>query len=156
MSSRVLTSHWRVAASVDQVADILGDAERLPEWWGDVYLDARVVASGDETGLGREVAFHSRGWLPYTLRWHGTVVAADGAASWTIRARGDLQGQGVWTLTQDGAVADIRYVWEVEIGKPVLRLLAPVLWPVFAANHRWAMARGEAGLRQELARRFPG
>ena len=153
MPSRILTSQWRVNATIEEVADLLGDVERLPDWWGDVYLSVRVIAPGDENGLGRKVAFHSRGRLPYTLRWQGTIVDADSPASWTIIAEGDLQGRGVWSLRQDGGFADVRYDWAVEVGKPVLRLLAPVLWPAFAANHRWAMARGEDGLRQELIRR---
>ena len=50
-------------------------------------------------------------------------------------------------------MADIRYDWTVEVEKPLLRLFAPLLWPAFSANHRWAMARGEEGLRRELVRR---
>ncbi|MEO3414819.1 SRPBCC family protein [Roseovarius sp. CAU 1744] len=156
MSSRMLKSHWRIEATIEEVADVLGDVERLPDWWGGVYLSVRVVEAGDDSGLGRKVAFHSRGRLPYTLRWQGTITEVNRPNSWTIRAEGDLQGQGVWTLRQDGPVADIRYDWTVVVGKPVLRLLAPILWPAFAANHRWAMARGEAGLRRELARRRAG
>ncbi len=153
MASRVLTSHWRINARIEDVAEILGDVERLPEWWGAVYLEVAVLEQGDENGLGRKVDFHSRGRLPYTLRWQGTVVEAQRPNSWTIRAEGDMTGQGVWTLTQDGEVADIRYVWEVSVEKPLLRLLAPILWPAFTANHKWAMAQGEDGLRKELARR---
>ena len=37
--------------------------------------------------------------------------------------------------------------------KPLLRTLTPVLRPLFAANHHWAMAKGEESLRLELARR---
>jgi len=32
----------------------------------------------------------------------------------------------------------------VEVRKPSVRRLTPVLRPVFAWNHRWAMERGEA------------
>jgi hypothetical protein len=32
----------------------------------------------------------------------------------------------------------------VEVRKPIVRRLTPVLRPVFAWNHRWAMERGEA------------
>ena len=41
----------------------------------------------------------------------------------------------------------------VTADKPILRLLSPLLAPVFAWNHRWAMAKGEAGLRREVIRR---
>jgi len=42
----------------------------------------------------------------------------------------------------DGRVA-INYDWQVEVEAPVLRRLAPLLRPAYAANHRWAMARGD-------------
>ncbi len=148
-----LTSHWRIEAPIESVCSILSDVERLPDWWGDVYLDVKVLELGDEDGIGRVVSFHSRGWLPYTLRWRATLVAADRPHSMTIRAEGDLQGQGEWSLYQDGEIADVRYVWRVDVHKPLLRFLSPVLKPVFAANHRWAMNRGEAGLRAEIAQR---
>ncbi len=149
----ILKSHWRVEATIEEVAELLGAVERLPEWWGDVYLGVEVLDEGGEDGLGRKVSFHSRGFLPYTLRWRGEIVVADRPRSWTIRAEGDLSGQGVWTLSQDGKKADIRYDWQVDVDKPVLRVLAPILAPLFAANHRWAMNKGEEGLRAELERR---
>jgi hypothetical protein len=47
----------------------------------------------------------------------------------------------------------ITYNWRVSAIKPLLRWLSWLLRPVFAANHRWAMARGEESLRPELRRR---
>ncbi len=47
----------------------------------------------------------------------------------------------------------ITYDWKIRANKPLLRSLSVVLKPIFAANHRWAMARGEESLRLELARR---
>ena len=42
------------------------------------------------------------------------------------------------------------YVWTVQARKPLIRSLSFLLKPVFEANHRWAMARGEEGLTREL------
>ena len=46
----------------------------------------------------------------------------------------------------------ITYDWRVSAGKPLLRRLGWLLRPAFAANHRWAMARGEESLKLELRR----
>lgn len=54
---------------------------------------------------------------------------------------------------QDGAFVDISYDWRISAEKPLLRRLSFLLKPIFAANHRWAMARGEESLRLELRRR---
>jgi hypothetical protein len=151
-----LTSHWVVPATIDEVSDILAEAERLPAWWGAVYLAADVVEPGDEHGIGRVVRFHSRGWLRYTLRWTARVVESDRPHGWAIEATGDLVGRGRWTLCQDGPDADITYHWCVRAERPLLRRLSPLLAPAFAANHRWAMARGLEGLKRELARRRSG
>jgi hypothetical protein len=69
------------------------------------------------------------------------------------RASGDFDGSGVWTLTQDGAIADVVYDWRIRAEKPLLRYLSFLMKPLFSANHVWAMARGEESLRIELARR---
>jgi hypothetical protein len=52
--------------------------------------------------------------------------------------------------TKDGRYGE---TWRVRASKPLLRRLTWLLRPVFAANHRWAMARGEESLRLELRRR---
>ena len=46
----------------------------------------------------------------------------------------------------------ISYDWRVSATKPLLCRLSWLLKPVFSANHRWAMARGEESLRLELRR----
>ena len=54
---------------------------------------------------------------------------------------------------QDGPEVVITYDWQVSAAKPLLRRLSWLLKPVFSANHRWAMERGEESLRLELRRR---
>jgi hypothetical protein len=48
---------------------------------------------------------------------------------------------------------NIRYDWRIRVDKPLIRYLSWLLKPLFASNHRWAMAKGEESLRLELARR---
>ena len=137
-------THWRVRGRVDEILNILGDAEDLPRWWPSVYID--VKKRGDIVDL------YTKGWLPYTLRWSFRVVETkpDG---FIIEAFGDFVGRGEWTLTQSGDDVDITYDWHIRAEKPLLKLFSPILKPIFAANHRWAMSRGEESLKIELARR---
>jgi hypothetical protein len=146
-------SHWRVAGSVQEVSDVLGEAEALPRWWPSVYLGVRVREPGDERGIGKVVALHTRGRLPYTLRWSFRVVESRAPFGYAIEAWGDFVGRGVWTFRQDGEIVDIVYDWRIRADKPLLRWFSPLLKPIFSANHRWAMARGEESLIRELARR---
>jgi hypothetical protein len=146
-------SRWRVEATCGDVADILGDPLALPRWWPSVYLDVLEVAPADARGLGRRVKLHTKGLLPYTLRWESVVVESRYPHGFALVAEGDLVGEGVWTFRQDGRFVDIVYDWRVRADKPLIRRLSFLLRPVFAANHRWAMAQGEKSLELELKRR---
>lgn len=143
---------WRVKSTVEEVSEILGDPRGLVRWWPSVYLDVKVLEEGDEHGLGRVVSLYTKGWLPYTLRWdfRVTEVKPDG---FTIVAWGDFDGRGIWTFEQDGAWVNITYDWKIKAEKPLLRYFSFVMKPIFSANHRWAMAKGEESLKLELARR---
>lgn len=142
---------WRVKSTVEEVSEIIGDPRGLVRWWPSVYLDVKVLEEGDERGLGRVVSLYTKGWLPYTLRWEFRVteVKADG---FTLVAWGDFDGRGIWTFEQDGEWVNVTYDWKIKAEKPLLRYFSFVMKPIFSANHRWAMARGEESLELELAR----
>lgn len=144
---------WRVAGTVDEVAAVLGDAGALTRWWPAVYLAVDVVEEGGPDGVGATVDLHTKGWLPYTLRWRLHVTEPITASGYALEASGDLAGTGRWTFEQDGPEVVITYDWRVGATKPLLRRLTWLLRPAFAANHRWAMARGEESLALELRRR---
>ncbi|HZR25513.1 MAG TPA: hypothetical protein VFA59_18095 [Vicinamibacterales bacterium] len=146
-------SHWRVEGTVGEVADILGDPLSLTRWWPSVYLDVWEVRPPDSRGVGRRVKLHTKGWLPYTIRWEFEVTESRYPNGFTIVANGDFDGRGVWTFAQDGDVVDILYDWRIRAEKPLLKNLSFLLRPIFEANHRWAMAQGEESLKLELARR---
>jgi polyketide cyclase/dehydrase/lipid transport protein len=144
---------WRVTGTAGEVRDVLADGAALPRWWPAVYLSVDVVEEGDEAGVGSQVALLTTGWLPYTLRWTLSITEPVTDTGYALTATGDLVGAGRWTFRQDGAQVVITYDWRVSASKPLLRRLTWLLRPVFAANHRWAMARGEESLRLELRRR---
>jgi hypothetical protein len=146
-------THWRLRGTCGEVADVLKDAAGLARWWPSVYLEVEELQAPDATGVGRRARLLTKGFLPYTLRWEFEVVESRYPYGFTIEARGDFDGRGVWTFRQDGAFVDVGYDWRIRAEKPLLRLLSPVLRPVFAANHRWAMAQGERSLALELERR---
>jgi hypothetical protein len=145
-------THWRVQSTVKEVTEIIDDAADLVRWWPSVYLGVEVLKPGDANGSGKEVALYTKGWLPYTLRWQFRVteVRPDG---FTLVAEGDFDGRGIWTFEQDGEWVNITYDWKISAEKPLLRYFSFIMKPLFAANHRWAMQKGEESLKLELARR---
>jgi hypothetical protein len=146
-------THWRLRGTREEVAAVLRDAADLPRWWPSVYLDVRVVAGGDTSGVGRAVDLFTKGWLPYTLRWRFTTTRNAGREGLSLRAEGDFVGTGTWVFKQDGDFVDAYYDWRIRAQKPLLRRLTWLLRPVFSANHRWAMRKGEESMRLELLRR---
>lgn len=144
---------WRVAGTIAEVRAVLSDGAALPRWWPAVYLDVVPGAAGDATGVGRTLDLHTTGWLPYTLRWTLRITDPMTDAGFALAADGDLVGAGRWTFRQDGPEVEITYDWRVVATKPLLRRLSRLFRPAFAANHRWAMARGEESLALELRRR---
>jgi hypothetical protein len=147
-------TRWRVRATTQEVSEILSDARALPRWWPSVYLDVKELAPGDSrTGVGRVIDLYTKGWLPYTLRWQFTVTESDPPNGFKLVAEGDFVGAGVWAFTQDGDFVDVTYDWRIAVNKALLQIGTPIFRPIFAANHRWAMARGEKSLELELRRR---
>ena len=150
-------THWRVRGTPEEVYDILNDAPGLECWWPAVYLDVTEVNSDD----GEESVYemYTTGWLPYTLRWRLHPVERIPHERIEIEATGDLVGRGVWTFapartsTAENPRVGVTYEWSIRAEKPLLRRFSFLLKPLFAANHRWAMAKGEESLRLELARR---
>jgi hypothetical protein len=149
----VFRNTWRVRGDIDEVRSIIADGADYPRWWPAFCLDARELEPGDQRGVGRRVAVHAKGWLPYTLRWTYRTLepAADDQAR--VEVRGNLNGNGTWTFRQDGLDAVAELLWEVSAEQPFVRALSGLLKPIFRSNHYWAMRRGERSLRLELARR---
>jgi hypothetical protein len=147
-------THWRLRGTAQEVYDVLADPLELVRWWPSVYLEVKELQPPDPaTGKGRVVGLYTKGWLPYTLRWNFTVTELTPPTGFKLVAHGDFEGTGVWTLRQDGDFVDVTYDWRISAEKPLLRYGSVIFRPLFAANHRWAMARGEESLALELRRR---
>lgn len=144
---------WQLPSTCAEVYDVIGEPEALPRWWPSVYLEVTILEAGRADGLGKRVGLFTKGWLPYTLRWEFVVTEVDRPRRMALRATGDFDGTGIWTFAQRGEQVEVTYDWRIRANKPLLRALSPVLKPLFAANHRWAMDRGFESLVLELRRR---
>jgi len=147
---------WRVPGTCEEVYDVLSDGDSLVRWWPSVYLKVTTTEHGDAQGVGKVMDLYTKGWLPYTLRWSFRIVKTDRPHGFTLKAHGDFEGTGTWTFVQKGDQVEMTYDWRIDAEKPLLKTLTPVLKPIFSANHRWAMARGEESLLLELRRRHAG
>ena len=146
-------TRWRVEGTPEEVYRLIDDPAEFVKWWPAVWLRVQMLDPGDGDGVGKAVRYLSKGWLPYLLQWTARTVEKDPPNRIVLHASGDFEGEGRWSFRADGPNVDVEYVWTIEANKPLLRYLSFLLRPIFAANHRWAMTRGEESLRLELSRR---
>ncbi len=146
-------TRWVVEGSCEEVSQILGNPLELPRWWPMVYLRVIELPQPNAANAGTRVRVLTKGRLPYTLQWEFEVIESRYPHGFTIAANGDFEGTGTWTFVQAGRLIDIMFDWRIRAEKPLVRWLSFVFKPLFEANHRWAMARGEECLVRELGRR---
>jgi uncharacterized protein YndB with AHSA1/START domain len=146
-----LVTDWDIDAPLAEVWNALRAAEAWPTWWPSVRRVELLVA-GDAQGVGATHRLNWRTALPYDLVLETEVVAVDIERRIEVRARGDVEGVGIWSLgANPGGATTVRYVWRVSVAKPWMRHLLPLLKPAFAWNHRKVMSAGEAGLQRLVA-----
>ena len=139
----VFVDEWDVAAPPEPVFEAIADASSYPAWWRPVYID--VEADGPPA-LGVASRQHFKGRLPYHLHTTSVITELDTPRTVTAEVDGDLRGRGTWTLTPRGDVTHVRFDWQVHADRKLLRVLTPLLRPLFRWNHNWAIARAMEGL----------
>jgi hypothetical protein len=147
--------HWTIPGFTPlEVYEVISDARLLPEWWEGVYL-ATEPLDGQWTAprVGGRIRATARGFLPYKLRFVLESTVLDAGRVVEVRVQGDLDGCWRATLSDYGHGTRVDIDEQVIAKKPLIRVLSPLLKPLFAWNHFWTTPRGEAGLRAYLAAR---
>lgn len=143
-------TNWTLNAPIDKVWAEIKDSESWPDWWRGV-LKVEKLRDGDERGVG---SVHRSTWksaLPYKIVFDSEVVSISEMESIEIRAFGELEGRGLWTVSADeNGPTNVRYDWQVETNKVWMRVLAPILKPFFRWNHDVIMSWGGQGLTRRL------
>ncbi|MFF5026509.1 SRPBCC family protein [Streptomyces collinus] len=136
-------SRWPLPAPPAAVYAALERPEDYPAWWPQVRTVTRL---DDETGV---LTICSA--LPYAMTLTARTTRRDPAAGvLAVGLSGDIEGWARWTVTAEGPGTLARYDQEVDVRKPLLRLLAVPGRPVFRANHRLMMRAGRRGLLRHL------
>lgn len=136
-------SVWDLPGPPDTVYEILGRPDDYPCWWPQVR---EVTSVDDTTGTTR-----IRSLLPYDLVMTVRERRRDPAAR-VLEATlgGDLDGWARWTVTAREGGSRATYEQEVEVRRPLMRLLAVPGRAVFRANHALMMRAGRRGLTARL------
>jgi uncharacterized protein YndB with AHSA1/START domain len=144
---------WFIPFPPEQVWDVLADGRKLPLWWKGVYLKAEPLTEDRAPRVGAKLAGEARGFLPYHLKFTIESIELERPRVVMVRTVGDLTGTWRAELAAEHGGTRVSINEQVLAEKPLLRLLTPLLKPLFAANHRWTTPRGEAGLTAYLRER---
>jgi hypothetical protein len=147
-----LVTHWTFAAAPVAIWAALIVPEEWPSWWRAVKK-VEVLEPGGANGIGTYRRFTWRTALPYSITFNMRTTRIEPLSVIEGRADGELIGTGCWTLTPANGGTQVRYDWIVEVTKPWMRVLAPLLYPVFAWNHNKVMQWGNQGLKRKLGER---
>jgi len=144
-------TRWTVPGTASKVYAILNDVAGYPRWWPSLATSFQKISDG-QGGKGASGHVVTKGFLPYSLQWTYEVTATNPPHGFSIKAFGDVAGDGRWELSQNGDMVDVVYHWTVRGERPLLKYLSPLLRPLFSLNHDYVMKKGEEGLRKELQR----
>jgi hypothetical protein len=145
-----LVSEWRLDWPLERVWSEISQPDNWPQWWRAVKA-VEVVSAGGPNGIGAVRKFTWRTALPYELSFVMTATRVEPMAILEGRAKGELDGTGLWTLKRDGQGTHVRYDWRIDITVPWQVALAPILRPAFAWNHNKVMGWGETDIKKRLA-----
>jgi hypothetical protein len=133
---------WHVAATPEQVREVLEDLEHYPLWWREVRAVAKV---SDDDAL---VVCRSR--LPYDLELLLHAVHREPHRLETS-IDGDLVGRVRWLIDADDGGTRLRLEQDVEVAGRLLGAAARLARPVLVWNHDHMLRSGLNGLRRHLA-----
>jgi hypothetical protein len=86
----------------------------------------------------------ARGWLPYKLRFEIETIRREKPSLIEFKATGDFETDSSrWILQPEGDGTHVVLDWNPIVEKPIVRMLSPILKPLFDWNHYWTMRRGE-------------
>jgi hypothetical protein len=152
----VMISRWRLETTRERIWSLLTEPTGWPDWWPHLRSVSRLDR-GEPDGAGARHSFVWRSGLGYRLRIVMTTTRTQRLRELEASASGDLRGIGLWLIEDDAPGAlRLTYRWDVELNRPWMRLLAPLLQGVFARRHFAVMASGAAGMARQLGcRRSP-
>lgn len=150
MTHYKFTTVWRFDAPIEKVWAQIKDSEKWSDWWKGV-LKVEKLKDGDADDIGAVYRSTWKSALPYKLIFSSETVRVEEPKLIEVRAFGELDGQGIWTLTaEDENTTRVQYDWRVRTTKAWMNFLAPVAKPFFKWNHDTIMNWGGEGLAKKL------
>ncbi|HEY8906451.1 MAG TPA: SRPBCC family protein [Rhodoferax sp.] len=144
---------WYIEAPIESVCEAIYNSLNWPQWWRNVE-SVEELALGDSRGIGSVRRYTWKGRLPYRLTFDVCIIHSEPLAAIEGVASGDVEGNGRWSFTADGAVTAALCEWQVRTTPVWMNLLALFARPFFKWNHNAVMQQGGEALAQMLNARL--
>lgn len=144
---------WRIEAPIEAVCEVIYNSLHWPQWWCNV-VKVDELSPGDAEGIGSVRRYSWRGYLPYRLTFNICVIHIVPLAAIEGIASGDVEGQGIWSFSTEGAVTSVRFEWQVHTMPIWMNLLGLFASPFFKWNHDTVMQQGGKALARKLNARL--
>jgi len=103
---------WRIEAPIEAVCEVIYNSLNWPQWWSNVVRVDELLP-GDAQGIGSVRRYSWRGRLPYRLTFDINVIHIVPLAAIEGIASSDVEGDGLWSFSTEGAVTVVRFEWQV-------------------------------------------
>jgi Polyketide cyclase / dehydrase and lipid transport len=144
-------THWSFEAPIDRVWAEIIDGTTWPEWLQD-FRKVTPRQTNAQAEIGAIVDIEYRGDLPYTFRFSTEIIELNSPHLLTLKAFGDLIGQGKWQLEDQGNYTIVTYYWDVSASNPIFDLFMklPFARRLSEQNHNKTMERAFQSLKTRL------
>ena len=144
---------WEIEAPLQQVWQAVYASLEWLLWWKGI-VSVVEIEKEDANGLNSVHAYTWKSVLPYQLTFTMRLTEKQPLKRLKGVAFGDLEGQGVWTFSEQDGLVRIQYNWDVYTKKAWMNYLSFILKPVFRYNHDIVMHWGALGLAKKLNARL--
>ncbi len=149
-----IVTSWEIEARPEELTDIILDPDIISRWGTSVFLGSEVEERGAPDGHGMTVRLFTKGFMPHTFFFVGTVTDGEPHRWMAFDISGDFVGPGRMDIEPAGPGRLIAtFDWKVDITHPIVRRFVRAIHPVFVWNHTWAVRRLARLMQKEVYRR---
>ncbi|PPD58049.1 SRPBCC family protein [Dehalogenimonas etheniformans] len=139
---------WHFDAPPDRVWSLIRDGETMPQWWPGVKR-FEIIGHDKSLKIGQRINAAVQGLvgeLAFTLE----ITEIENGKRLKMKVTGDLEGEGIWTLEEEGDGCRTIYQWDVSTSGWLMNALGIVFKPVLMWNHNRVMVKGYEAIKTKL------
>ncbi|XUX00224.1 MAG: SRPBCC family protein [Dehalogenimonas sp.] len=140
---------WHFDAPPDCVWSLIRDAESMSQWWPGVKR-FEIIGQDKSLKIGQRINASVQGLageLAFTLE----ITEIENGKRLKMKATGDLEGEGIWTLEKEVGGCRTIYQWDVSTSGWLMNVLGLVFKPILMWNHDRVMAKGYQAIKTKLS-----